>query len=547
MPAPAQVAGGVAAELLVVVVAQAGLQLLRPEPSLVLGEHAGVVAAVHIVGGAAGDAVAQPVRAGGQLLARLEQEITLQRGLVAAGLQPTDEAGAAEVVRFVAAAPERGLPGHARGRRVAQLAGVHLLHGFGVVGPAAVVVVVALGAQRAAFQGPGIAELAAAAQAGRTVAIAVTVGLVGEAARAPAGRGAVAGVDAVGAQEGEIGAEPAALATQAQPGAGFAQAVAAGADHCPRLQATVFAAGEDLDHAADGIGAVQARMRAAHDLDPLDQLHRQILQRRQAGGGRADPHPVHQHQQLVGSGAAQEQRGLLAQAAHVGQVDAGAAGQQLLQRGGLAALDLGAADDLGRGQAVTQRNLGTGGGDQHFVQFGGRVGSGAGGECGKGQRQGDGGGERTGHHRATPVRAWRRTRRQEGGRVEREEQRTGARNGGDGTPRRPPHRNLGSARPVSGLTIGRVGQGAWLRRRRLPVPCTVAEVAALRSFTVAGAAPALSRVGPEAHRLPVSTRPADAAQVTLQTAHCSRSRARPRPLWAVAWPSGHPVTRKPGA
>jgi len=46
-------------------------------------------------------------------------------------------------------------------------------------------------------------------------------------------------------------------------------------------------------------------------------------------------------------------------------------------------------------------------------------------------------------------------------------------------------------------------------------PClgTVADVAALRSLTVAGAAPALSS---RTHRLPVSTRPAAAGKVTLR-------------------------------
>src|SRR3546814_7978938 len=53
--APADAAGGVAAELLVVVVAHAGLQPVRAELALVLGEHAGVVALGDVYRGGALD------------------------------------------------------------------------------------------------------------------------------------------------------------------------------------------------------------------------------------------------------------------------------------------------------------------------------------------------------------------------------------------------------------------------------------------------------------------------------------------------------------
>src|SRR3546814_2074109 len=51
--APADAAGGVAAELLVVGVAPAGLQPVRAELALVLGEHAGVVALGDVARGGA--------------------------------------------------------------------------------------------------------------------------------------------------------------------------------------------------------------------------------------------------------------------------------------------------------------------------------------------------------------------------------------------------------------------------------------------------------------------------------------------------------------
>src|SRR5690606_34991897 len=64
--APGRAAGGVAAELLVVVATHAGLQRLRTETPLVLRERGAVAALAFVVGGAAGDAVAQPVDAGAE-------------------------------------------------------------------------------------------------------------------------------------------------------------------------------------------------------------------------------------------------------------------------------------------------------------------------------------------------------------------------------------------------------------------------------------------------------------------------------------------------
>jgi len=79
---------------------------------------------------------------------------------------------------------------------------------------------------------------------------------------------------------------------------------------------------------------------------------------------------------VVGLGAAQEQRGHLARAALVGQVDAGAAAQQFLQRTRLAALDLVVVDDFNGGQRLVDGEGGAGAGDDHAVEvgslFGGR-------------------------------------------------------------------------------------------------------------------------------------------------------------------------------
>src|SRR5690606_35006492 len=147
-------------------------------------------------------------------------------------------------------------------------------------------------------------------QVERAVAVAVAVGLVHEAAgaerRARRGGGTAAGVDAVSALVCDVHAEPAALAATADARAGLAQAVAADPDAHARGERTVVAAGEDLDHPADRFRAVEARTRAAHDLDAVDLVDRQVLECGQSGADRTHAHAVDQHQHLVGLGAAHE-------------------------------------------------------------------------------------------------------------------------------------------------------------------------------------------------------------------------------------------------
>src|SRR5690606_4777742 len=166
---------------------------------------------------------------------------------------------------------------------------------------AAVVFVEGIGKQRMAFQVQGIGHLNAAAQAHRRVPVAVAVGLVDEAARAPAGSGAAAGVDAVGALPRALRLEPGTPGALADARAGRAEAVVARA-HAEVALHRAFSRppGEDLHHAADRFGAVQARARPAHHFDAFDLLQRQVLERAHAGGGRADAHAVHQHQHVVG-------------------------------------------------------------------------------------------------------------------------------------------------------------------------------------------------------------------------------------------------------
>lgn len=126
---------------------------------------------------------------------------------------------------------------------------------------------------------------------------------------------AAAGIDAIGMLVGDVGAEPAALGTAADAAAGLAQAVAATAELEVRCEVARVTAGEDLDHAADGVGTVQAGLRATHDLHALDLRQRQVLVHRQAEVGAVDAHAIDQHHGVARVGAAQEQRALLAQPA----------------------------------------------------------------------------------------------------------------------------------------------------------------------------------------------------------------------------------------
>ena len=418
--APACAAGEVIAELLVVVVAHAGLPLMRADASLVLDEHARVIATVHAETGAAGDVVLLPVASGRQQVAFGEGEVGLHGRGVALRIEGVDESAEIRgcriaVIRIGLVVGAAGLHGELQAIIGApgQFTACYALGVLRLVAAedAAVVFVVGIGVEEVAFQRQCVGQVHATAQRHRDVAVAVFIGFVGEAALEQRAR-STAGVDAVGFLVGALGADPAALRTVAETGAGFAQVVAAGADAEMRLETEVTLAGEDLDHPADRFRTVQAGARAAHDLDAFDLVDRQVLERSQARGGRADAHAVHQHQHVVRFGAAQEHRGQLAGAALVGEVDTGAAFQQFGQRTRLGALDFLPVDDLRRQHAVLKRDFGAGGGDDDLVEIGG-----VGGDFGRGQRRkakGDGqreavhGGDTGLHgellHRARPVR-----------------------------------------------------------------------------------------------------------------------------------------------
>src|SRR5690606_38626166 len=392
--APGEAAGVVAAELVVVVVADRQLKVVAAEARLVLRERRTVAAGFVEGRGRTRDAaaVARPVDADGEQPRLRQGDVRLQAGAVAAGREAVGRGAGEIVVGTVHVAPRREPPCQPAAGVVAQLHARYLLQRARAVrqapGRVGVVLVEALAAQQARTAAPAIARVEAGAQRDRVVlvAVAVRVGLVHAAAGEHRGGDAAAGVDAVAGLVAGIHAEPRPLAADVEARAHFAQAMAAGAGMETGVHAFARAAGEHLDDAADGPAAVQAGARAAHDLDALDEFERQVLQRRQAGGGGADAHAVHQEQGVVGFGAAQEQRGDLAEPALVGQVDAGAAAQQVLQRARLAALDRVAVDDLHRRERRVGGGGGAGGGDQDVVEVGGlRRGGGGQGE-GNGQR-----------------------------------------------------------------------------------------------------------------------------------------------------------------
>src|SRR5690606_14419624 len=119
------------------------------------------------------------------------------------------------------------------------------------------------------------AEPEAGARAAGGILVAVVVGFDGEAAGDA--RLAATGVEAVclPCAQGEV--EPGVVAAAGHAERAAARAVAAAAESESRHQFAAASTGEDLHHAADGLGAVQVRARTAHDLDALDFLNRQVL------------------------------------------------------------------------------------------------------------------------------------------------------------------------------------------------------------------------------------------------------------------------------
>ena len=184
------------------------------------------------------------------------------------------------------------------------------------------------------------------------------------------------------------GAEAEAAALGAEAGVEAGTAVAAGTDFAVHA---VRRAGEDVDHAGDGVRAPDRRARAAHDLDALDGGQRQVREIEDALAGGVDAHAVDQHQRVVGVAAAQEQRVLRAAAAGAHQVDAGLLRQQVADVGDAAGFDVRARQHGHRLQGAFGRLFDAVAGDLHAVQPGRRVLGGR----GQGDGRQDGGGKQS--------------------------------------------------------------------------------------------------------------------------------------------------------
>src|SRR5690606_2006418 len=64
-------------------------------------------------------------------------------------------------------------------------------------------------------------------------------------------------------------------------------------------------AGDDVDHAGDGVGTVDGRSAVLQHFDALDGRHRDLAQVLVAAGGGTQALAVHQHQGAVGTQVAQ--------------------------------------------------------------------------------------------------------------------------------------------------------------------------------------------------------------------------------------------------
>ncbi len=165
------------------------------------------------------------------------------------------------------------------------------------------------------------------------------------------------------------------------------------------LQRPLACLGDDVDHAADGIGAVQARLRPTQHFDAGD-VAGQILAdiRGIRGRGRiGDVDAVDDHLGVIGIGAAHEQRGLATQAAALFHEQAGHGFQGVGQTAFLAGIDIGGGHHRDAGTDLVRRRGQAGGAD--YDAF---VGSGADVEIGlregrRHQGQGRGGGIKESH------------------------------------------------------------------------------------------------------------------------------------------------------
>ena len=172
-----------------------------------------------------------------------------------------------------------------------------------------------------------------------------------------------------------------------------------------QLEPVEILAGDEVDHAADGVGAVGGGRAVLEDFHPANgRLGQEVgVDEDRTRRGR-HPAAVEQHQGPLG-----------AQAAEVGAADArGLAGAELVgfthralhgrdrldqvhRRGRPLLLEFVGADDVHRQGGVLRRTGDEGAGDDHFFHHGGRVGARSLGRSGTGRKSRGDGEDRSGH------------------------------------------------------------------------------------------------------------------------------------------------------
>ena len=114
--------------------------------------------------------------------------------------------------------------------------------------------------------------------------------------------------------------------------------------------------GDDVDHAADGVRAVERRLRTAHDLDPLDGVEAQFRQFGRPQGRTRHPHAVNEHGHLLRARAPDLDAGRLTEAARPLDLDAGHVAQRVLDSAVVVRADVVFRDDAhGRPQLALRR------------------------------------------------------------------------------------------------------------------------------------------------------------------------------------------------
>ena len=122
---------------------------------------------------------------------------------------------------------------------------------------------------------------------------------------------------------------------------------------------------DHVDHAPDRVRAPECGAWALDDLDALDHVGWNVLQRGQANRPRIDPDAVDEDQRVVALGAANEHRRGLAGTAVASHVEARMKTQQFRRVVGAATLDRVTVDDQRRRDYLAERRLDTRRRDDH--------------------------------------------------------------------------------------------------------------------------------------------------------------------------------------